>query len=118
MGNWRQRQGDKEVRKAKLKKWKKHRWNRVLVGINGPPCPGCKSPTEVWHHKEITDYLLEQSSYYTEWYFCRVKSCGTRQIMPEEHRVWNNTWVKSPTNPESEHHVAAVYDPQLRPPWE
>src|SRR5262245_28684128 len=52
------------------------------VGEVGPPCPRCREPTEVWHHREITEVQLRRPYYYERWWVCANTMCRTTQIMP------------------------------------
>jgi hypothetical protein len=62
--------------------------NRVVVSLDGDPCPRCGQSTEIREHGEITSKHLRQPYYYTRWFNCINPRCRTTLIMPERYRVW------------------------------
>jgi uncharacterized protein with PIN domain len=62
--------------------------NKSSVSIGeGQNCPKCFKPMERREHRNITDKILRQPYYYSEWDIC--KPCG--HIQHYEHKkVFNN----------------------------
>lgn len=99
---------------------KKNRPKVVAEGRIGPPCPRCGQDTQVRVHPKITDKLLKQPFYYSEWYYCMNNRCKTSLLMPEKFKVF-------PDNPKSSNEGTAerlsAISEQLSPlggplPWE
>src|SRR6266849_3707450 len=87
--------------------------NTKIVGLDGPPCPRCKEPTQIREHKEITKKELSNLCYFKRWYICMNKFCKTTAIMPDRFRVWN---IQEPTKTEPKFDKTK-YD-LSKPPWE
>lgn len=70
------------------KKKGKVKGNTEVADRIGPPCPRCGHDTQVRVHKRITDKLLRQPFYYSEWYYCSNKRCRTSLLMPDKFKVY------------------------------
>jgi len=81
----------KPIKKRKKKGYKKReRRQRKIqthsVLCEGAECPHCHQRMERRKHKEITDKVLKQSYYFSQWDFC--KTCNHVQHY-DKYKVYN-----------------------------
>lgn len=61
---------------------------RIVLPGKGPPCPRCHKLMQIREHKTIRAKQLAQPFYYSRWYCCMSGKCKTKQVMPEEFKVF------------------------------
>lgn len=59
----------------------------AVVGQNGIACPCCGLPTEIREHRQITEKHLNQSYYFSRWFYCRNPHCIVTLHMAEKFKV-------------------------------
>jgi hypothetical protein len=70
----------------------------VRLTEKGPPCPRCHRLMQIRVHTCITDKMVKrQPYYYSRWYYCLNNKCRTKQVMPDEFRVFNES-ADTPVN--------------------
>jgi hypothetical protein len=62
----------------------------IVIGRNGPNCPGCGRPTEIRKHKRIGGKQLRGPFYYKQWFYCANDDCEiTTYHTGDQFKVWN-----------------------------
>ena len=67
------------------------RSNAIVIKKKGEPCPRCGKATELRKHRAVTEKMLRQPFYYSQWFKCTNKKCKTSLIMLERFKVWNTS---------------------------
>jgi hypothetical protein len=76
-------------RQRRARRKARARGNTVVIGRDGPPCPGCGNLMQVRAHSEITAQELRKRFYFGRWYRCTNPDCNSTEVMPLEFVVWN-----------------------------
>ena len=85
---FRKRKRDNCCRKHSSKHKNQLASQTVVVGKDASPCPRCGWLTQIHQHKQVGPKQLRQPYYYSRWYHCINLNCRTKQVMPEEFKVF------------------------------
>lgn len=75
----------------------------------GVPCPRCGVTSQLRYHKEITEKLLKQPFYYSQWFFCMNALCKTTMFVRAEDTVY----PQNPQEDENQQHLFGIMKEEI-----